>query len=1162
MKSFIKILTLVCLFSVVSAFAKGEVVGYFQTSVASGMPNTTVLDNLTHVILFQVYPNADGSALDTRWFITTGLSAFVTAAHNKNVKVIVAVGGSGGGTANFPGATDTPTKRANFANALKNLVNQYNLDGVDLDWEPLQPVSAQTWQNYLDLLLAFKTAMPDKRISATLGADSPIKSDVSPLYGNHFPNDPGVVANFKRDIWKIDAVQLMTYDMCTGGCVPGWSGSGANASSSQKVIDNWATFGQGQTGFSKEKIFIGVHSIQDDQTSAKQKISSAYQGGYGGAILWEFRNNDNNHLTWIADETRRINGGKLGGSGTNPSLYTVTFNANGGSVSPTSTTQASQGGSVTLPTPTRSGYDFNGWFTAATGGTKINGSTYTPTGNITIYAQWTQKPATRHAVPGNINACEYSAISSLTNVNGEKEQCEGINIGYLSNNSYVEYLLDVGGAGDYKISMETAQGSNTARTVTIKNGNSSLGTISVPAGSNWTTYTKRETNITLPNGNMTLTISVNGDVNFQKIVIEKVVVPTYTVTFNSNGGTAVTTQNITSGSTATKPANPTRTGYTFENWYSNTQLTTLFNFTTVITANTTLYAKWTPVTYTITYTLNSGTNNAANPANYTIESNDITLQNPTRTGYVFDGWYENSSFTGSKITTISKGSIGNKTFYAKWIQTYTVTFNTNGGNTISNQTVNSGSTATKPTDPTRNGYTFENWYSNTQLTTLFNFTTVITANGTLYAKWTPVTYTITYTLNNGTNNAANPTSYTIESNSITLQAPTRSGYTFTGWTGSNGTTGQTNVTIAKGSTGNKNYTANWTVISPTTYTITASVSGGNGSISPSGESVYAENSTPKYTFTSDNGYEIDEVLVNGKAVDIDGNSYTFDKVTANQTISVSFKEIPVIVDTYKLVVNNGYVVDSDSFGDYDFNEGDTITLVAAIPPSTGLYGGYVFSHWEFTPSVQFVKDTDENSEMVTFVMPAKDVVAEAVTEYVGNTELIFSVAAEHGVLSVVNADNPDEIINSDDEVISGNYIFTAIPDEGYRVKEWKVNGEVVTGNSSNTLELFVYGSTMEIIVEFELDSETAIQNKEKPDNKILFKSNIVSDKMEINLSGKISFVVYDMTGNFVATGNDKTWNLQNQNGRFVANGTYLVIVEEKTANGKTYQYFAKLGVKR
>ena len=74
----------------------------------------------------------------------------------------------------------------------------------------------------------------------------------------------------------------------------------------------------------------------------------------------------------------------------------------------------------------------------------------------------------------------------------------------------------------------------------------------------------------------------------------------------------------------------------------------------------------TPITYAITYNLNSGTQ-ASNPiTSYTIETNTFSLPSPTRTGYTFDGWYGNSSFTGNSVTEITKGTTGNKTYYAKW----------------------------------------------------------------------------------------------------------------------------------------------------------------------------------------------------------------------------------------------------------------------------------------------------------------------------------------------------------------------------------------------------------------------------------------------------------------------------------------------------------------
>lgn len=79
-----------------------------------------------------------------------------------------------------------------------------------------------------------------------------------------------------------------------------------------------------------------------------------------------------------------------------------------------------------------------------------------------------------------------------------------------------------------------------------------------------------------------------------------------------------------------------------------------------------VYAEWEPTPYTITYYLNGGTNPNTAQSEYTIISNTYILPTPTKTGYTFLGWYDNSSFSGNVITQIPKGSYGNKEFYAKW----------------------------------------------------------------------------------------------------------------------------------------------------------------------------------------------------------------------------------------------------------------------------------------------------------------------------------------------------------------------------------------------------------------------------------------------------------------------------------------------------------------
>ncbi len=162
---------------------------------------------------------------------------------------------------------------------------------------------------------------------------------------------------------------------------------------------------------------------------------------------------------------------------------------------------------------------------------------------------------------------------------------------------------------------------------------------------------------------------------------------TYTVTFNANGhGTAPAALPVTSGSTASKPADPTASGWTFGGWYQDATCSVAFDFATPITANITLYAKW----------------------------------------------------TEDSVTPI----------------THSVSFETNGGSAVVAQTIEDGEKATKPTDPTKEGFVFDGWYQDATLSVVFSFDTPITADITLYAKWTEDTpSTVYYTVVGGGNSS-------------------------------------------------------------------------------------------------------------------------------------------------------------------------------------------------------------------------------------------------------------------------------------------------------------------------------------------------------------------------------------------------------------------------
>lgn len=154
-----------------------------------------------------------------------------------------------------------------------------------------------------------------------------------------------------------------------------------------------------------------------------------------------------------------------------------------------------------------------------------------------------------------------------------------------------------------------------------------------------------------------------------------------------------------------------------------------------------MYGKWNLIDYTIIYNLNGGT--GIDNSTYTIKTNTINLPTPTRTDYVFEGWYETEDFSGSKVTSIAAGSTGDKTFYAKWYDNYNITYVLNDGTLPSSAKAvySSGSSYTLPT-PTKAGYGFKGWYttsdfSDSQVTQIDTGTT---GNKIFYAKWGDITY--------------------------------------------------------------------------------------------------------------------------------------------------------------------------------------------------------------------------------------------------------------------------------------------------------------------------------------------------------------------------------------------------------------------------------------
>ena len=301
---------------------------------------------------------------------------------------------------------------------------------------------------------------------------------------------------------------------------------------------------------------------------------------------------------------------------------------------------------------------------------------------------------------------------------------------------------------------------------------------------------------------------------------------------------------------------------------------------------TKLTAQWTAPTYAVTLNTNGGTINSGNVTSYTygVGATLPTAGDMTYTGHTFVGWYDNENLTGSPIAAIGGTETGNKEYWAKWeINQYTITFDTAGGSVVTPITQNYGTATTAPADPTKTGYTFAGWDRAIPAT-------MPAENLTITAQWTVNQYTIAYDLAGGTAEG-NPDTYTIETGAFTLKNPTKSGYTFTGWSGT-GLDGENNmtVTIPTGSTGNRTYTAHWRYNgsghSYSYYTIKATA-GAGGSISPSGNVSVREGRDQTFTITPDKGYAVANVKIDGKSIGA-VKSYTFENVSRTHTIEVIF----------------------------------------------------------------------------------------------------------------------------------------------------------------------------------------------------------------------------------------------------------------------------------
>ena len=544
-----------------------------------------------------------------------------------------------------------------------------------------------------------------------------------------------------------------------------------------------------------------------------------------------------------------------------PDVYVVTYNANGGNGAPTTASQNFTYGSTALSpsakgTLTRTGYTFAGWSTTAiASGTiysnssdNIAGTTtaYTPTASITLYAKWT---ANTYAVTFDSNSGTGTQMTNLsitagtaTPLTANSYSRTGYTFGgwnTLANGSGTSYANSAsvtlfanttiyaqwvpvkpgvptvaisGSAGNTQITVSV-----TGATLSSTSGPATTYTVTSSPGSLTCTITSPATTCTftgLTNGQAyTFTaVATNATGSSTSSVASSSATPVpYVVTYSLNGGTlSPNTANYNLGTPLTLPL-PTKTGYTFGGWYGEVGLTTLVGNDGASyspSAATTLYAKWTGNTYSITYFGNgSDTGTVTSAATFIFgNSYSIALKGTmAKSGYTFAGWTPAANGTGTLYangtdsiasSTATYSAAANLNLYAKWTpQVYVITYNANNASGSPSRATDSftfGTTAISLPDKTGMtyaGYTFGGWSESANGAAVVNPYSP-TQTRTLYALWTGVQYSVSYNVNGGTGSVADAT-YTTGTTGITLNngsTLSRTGYTFGGWKNLAGTT--------------------------------------------------------------------------------------------------------------------------------------------------------------------------------------------------------------------------------------------------------------------------------------------------------------------------------------------------------------------------------------
>ncbi|OSG88683.1 cell wall/surface repeat protein containing internalin domain [Bifidobacterium adolescentis] len=621
----------------------------------------------------------------------------------------------------------------------------------------------------------------------------------------------------------------------------------------------------------------------------------------------------------------------------NKSTYTVKFDLNGGD-GDIADQKVKEGSTIDRPdNPTREGYTFMGWQYEDSDWNFLN----TVTSNMTLTAQWKRNEVKKYTVA--FDTADGTSIDPQTIKDGGKVSKpddptrEGYEFkGWTLNGVDYDFTAPVKAdlvltavwtpvkPKTYTIMFDTDRGT-VVPSQTVKD----KGTATEPTAPTKTGYEFK--GWLLDGKPYDFATPVTKDVTL-KAKWEKTKVESYTVAFDSAGGSEVASQTVEQGKTAVKPDDPTREGYTFFGWYAGDAA---YDWDTPVTGNLILTAHWQkneqpqPKTYTVTFDYQNGSPSDARTVS---EGNTVTPpENPVRDGYDFQGWVgiDGSEFDFEQPIT------SDTLVSAKWKKhedpkpvMHTVTFNSNGGTSIDPQTVQDGLTVRRPADPVKNDYVFDGWYLDNDQ---YDFNKPVTGDITLTAIYhrkpmpQPNTYTVRF--DTGEGSKVDPQTI-IEGKTVIRPAdPSMDGYDFQGWL-LDGKDYDWNTPI----TGDMTLTASWKKHEepkPVTHTVSFYTDGGSMVAQQTvndGETVTVPDTPTK------NGYTFSGWTLNGEPYDFNL------PVTADITLKATW------VENQKPQPKR-HTVTFDTTGGSEIGQQTVDEGEKAIQPANPTREGYDFQGW-------------------------------------------------------------------------------------------------------------------------------------------------------------------------------------------------------------------------